>query len=282
MNLTLVFTDLDGTLIDHDTYDFAEAQPALDQLRARSIPVIFCTSKTRAEIEIYRQRMNLDHPFICENGGAIFLPKSGPDVRGIPFVQKDHYRVIELGMPHADLCSIWKSLKFQEGFPMEGFSDMALERIMAETNLSREEAALAAKREYTEPFKFSGTPAQFDLFEKRAREEGLKITKGGRFHHLIGDNDKGKALQILRGIYANAHPKRRIVTVGLGDSANDIPMLQQVDVPVVVRRKTGDWERIGAANAIYTEEAGPRGWAEAIGAILKKMPHPQDPHPDLP
>jgi mannosyl-3-phosphoglycerate phosphatase len=36
MKQIVVFTDLDGTLIDHDTYDFKEAKPALDQLRSRA------------------------------------------------------------------------------------------------------------------------------------------------------------------------------------------------------------------------------------------------------
>lgn len=268
MEQKLVFTDLDGTLLDHDTYDFTAAKPVLDELRSRSIPVIICSSKTRAEIEIYRQRMNLNNPFISENGAAIFLPGDRFNLHGINFVRKTPYRVIELGVPYADLCAIWENLKNKENLTMEGFSEMTTDDIIAHTNLSPEEARLAAKREYSEPFMFSGTSDQFDILDRHVQEKGLTITRGGRFFHLIGPNDKGRAVQIVAGIYANTYPDKKIRTVGLGDSANDIPMLQQVDIPVVIRKKTGEWERIEGIDAIYSDKPAPLGWAEAILSIL--------------
>jgi len=71
---TLVFTDLDGTLLDHDTYSWAAAAPALEELQRREIPLIFCTSKTDAEVQALRRAMGNSHPFIVENGGAIVIP----------------------------------------------------------------------------------------------------------------------------------------------------------------------------------------------------------------
>jgi mannosyl-3-phosphoglycerate phosphatase len=282
MKQILIFTDLDGTLIDHDTYDFKEAQPALDQLRSRSIPVIICSSKTRAEIEVYRRRMGLRDPFIVENGGAVFIPSGVLDLspppspppsrgrvwEGVDFVEKGPYRVVELGVPYADLCTIWKKIK-KKNFRMKGFSEMTIDEIAACTGLPLEEASSAARREYSEPFMFSGTSAQFRLLESLLQEKGLRITRGGRFYHMIGQNDKGTAVQILRRIYANTYPDKRIWTAGLGDSANDIPMLEHVDMPIVIRKKTGEWEHIqGIEHIIYSDKAGPRGWAEMIHTIL--------------
>jgi mannosyl-3-phosphoglycerate phosphatase len=268
MQKTVVFTDLDGTLIDHDTYDFTAARDALDLLKTHSIPVVICSSKTRSEIEIYRQRMGINDPFISENGGAVFLPDDDLRVKGTRWIEKDGYKIIELGLPYRDLCTILRNIKRQENLPMKGFSEMTIEDIAACTNLPYEEARLAAKREYSEPFIFSGTPAQFDLFVKQLHDKGLRVTRGGRFHHLIGSNDKGRAVRILKKIYADMYPNARIRTIGLGDSANDVPMLQQVDVPVVIRKKTGAWEPVEGIDVLYADKAGPRGWAEAIHEIL--------------
>ncbi len=268
MKQILIFTDLDGTLIDHDTYDFKEAQPALDQLRSRSIPVIICSSKTRAEIEVYRQRMGLSDPFIAENGGAIFIPRHTFDLRGVNFVEKGPYHVVELGVPYPELCTVWREIK-KKNFRMKGFSEMNIEEIAACTGLPLEEAALAAKREYSEPFMFSDTLAQFRVLASFLQKKGLRITRGGRFYHMIGQNDKGTAVQILRRVYANTYPDKKIWTAGLGDSANDIPMLRHVDMPIVIRKKTGEWEHIqGIEPTIYSDKAGPRGWAEIIHTIL--------------
>jgi len=268
MKQILIFTDLDGTLIDHDTYDFKEAQPALDQLRSRSIPVIICSSKTRAEIEVYRRRMGLSDPFIVENGGAVFVPGRAFDLRDVNFVEKGPYHVMELGVPYTDLCTVWREIK-KKNFRMKGFSEMTIEEIAACTGLPLEEASLAARREYSEPFMFSDTSDQFRLLESLLQKKGLRITPGGRFYHMIGRNDKGTAVQVLRKLYANTYPDKRIWTAGLGDSANDIPMFRHVDMPIVIRKKTGEWEHIqGIEPIIYSDKAGPRGWAEMIHAIL--------------
>lgn len=270
MKQIVIFTDLDGTLIDHDTYDFKEAKPALDILRQRSIPVIICSSKTRAEIELYRLRMDLGDPFIVENGAAIFIPRHAFDLRDVRFVKKGRpYDVVELGMPYADLCTIWREIKKKENLRMKGFSEMTIEQIAAYTGLPLEEARLAATREYSEPFIFSDTSAQFRLLASLIQKNGLRLTKGSRFYHMTGRNDKGKAVQILKKVYVNTYPDKRIWTAGLGDSANDIPMLRHVDMPIIIRKKTGEWERMeGIDPVFYSDKAGPMGWTEAIHTIL--------------
>jgi mannosyl-3-phosphoglycerate phosphatase len=268
MKHIVVFTDLDGTLIDHDTYGFKEAQPALDQLRSRAIPVIICSSKTRAEIEVYRRRMGLSGPFIVENGGAIFIPQDHFSVN-VTFVRKGPYRVVELGVSYADLCKTWKDIKKKGNFRMKGFSEMTAEEIADCSGLPPDEVSLATKREYSEPFMFSDTSSKFRSLTRLTQEKGLTITRGGRFYHLTGPNDKGRAVQILTRVYADSYPDKKIWTAGLGDSANDVTMLRHVDMPIVIRKKTGEWESMQGINPIYSDKAGPGGWAEAIDTILR-------------
>jgi len=69
----VVFTDIDGTIVD-ENYSYKGALPALKLLKRKKIPLVFCTSKTRAEIEVYRDELGIKDPFISENGGAIFIP----------------------------------------------------------------------------------------------------------------------------------------------------------------------------------------------------------------
>jgi len=71
----LVFTDLDGTLLDHNTYGWEEAIPALELCRTRGVPVILVSSKTRAEMAALRCKLSISTPFISENGGGIFFLK---------------------------------------------------------------------------------------------------------------------------------------------------------------------------------------------------------------
>ncbi len=270
MKKTIIFTDLDGTLIDHDTYRFDQVEATLKRLKEGAVPVIICSSKTRAEIEAYRTSMGLNDPFIAENGGAIFVPQATFDSKAEGFVKKRSYLVMELGKPYDVLRNVWTRMKAKEGFNMTGFSEMTIEQIVQHTSLPVADARLAAMREYSEPFLFFENHERLRFLKKLLREQGLQITKGGRFYHLTGNNDKGKAVEILRKLYAQNHTGTSLFTIGLGDSANDIPMLENVDLPVIIRKKTGQWEILkGNDSVMYSDKAGPKGWAESIDRILK-------------
>jgi len=275
MKSYLIFSDLDGSLIDHDTYDFKEAIAALNVLKEKKVPVILCSSKTRSEIEIYRQRMDLmAYPFISENGGAIFIPGEGPGLRGFDYKMVDEYRVIEMGKPYDSIKKYFQEIKEESKIQIRGFCEMDVEEIIKWTQLPGEEARLASLREYSEPFVFMDRADKFALLEEIVKRKGLKMTKGGRFYHLMGDNDKGKAVHILKLIYQQNHPRKALVSIGIGDNLNDFPMLQNVDVPVLVKKKTGVHEPcFGLENIYYTQGIGPEGWAEAIFKIAEGGNH---------
>jgi mannosyl-3-phosphoglycerate phosphatase len=67
----LIFTDLDGTLLDHHSYSFSAALPALQRLRRFNIPLIPVTSKTLAELAPLMRELDNPHPCIAENGGLM-------------------------------------------------------------------------------------------------------------------------------------------------------------------------------------------------------------------
>lgn len=270
MKSYLVFSDLDGSLIDHDTYDFKEAIVALNILKEKKVPVILCSSKTRSEIEIYRQRMDLmAYPFISENGGAIFIPREGLSLRGFDYKIVNKYWVIEIGKPYDSIKKYFQKIKEESKIEIRGFCEMDVEEIIKWTQLSGEEARLASLREYSEPFVFLDKVDKFPLLEEMVKRKGLKMIKGGRFYHLMGDNDKGKAVQILKLIYQQNYPHKTLISIGIGDNLNDFPMLQNVDIPVLVKKKTGVHEScFGLENIYYTQGIGPQGWAEAIFKIV--------------
>ncbi|MCK5185912.1 MAG: HAD-IIB family hydrolase [Deltaproteobacteria bacterium] len=72
----IIFTDLDGTLLDHYTYSYSEAEEALKLLKEKNVPLILCSSKTRDEIDVYRKKLSNNEPLISENGGAIFIQEN--------------------------------------------------------------------------------------------------------------------------------------------------------------------------------------------------------------
>ncbi len=262
----LIFTDLDGTLLDHDTYRWDQAVPALERCRSLGVPVVMVSSKTRAEMEPLRKLMGLDRPFISENGGGIFFPRSCPHPLPLEARPAGDLQVWPLGVPHSRLAQCLRAIREKHDWPLKGFSDMKLEEISALTGLDLEGAALAASREFDEPFTAPEDLAPEQL-ERAASEWGLRVTRGGRFFHLFGKSDKGKAVEQLAAWY-KGHPGEPL-TMGLGDGANDIPMLLRVDVPVLVGSAATPQEIAEKVPGVrITEAPGPAGWNEAVLEFL--------------
>jgi len=265
----LVFTDLDGTLLDHASYSFEPALTALGVLKDNNIPLIVCTSKTRAEIELIRVQLNNSHPFISENGGAIFIPKGYFFPKPQFDREDDHYFTVELGTPYSALREVFNRIQSALPGKLRGFGDSTPGEVAELCGLPLADAELAMKRDYDEPFVVEGK-IPFDVLQEMASHSQLQVTRGGRFYHLMGHNDKGKAVQLLRDMYQNqlGHP----TTVALGDSLNDLPMLEVVDYPILVKKHDGSHDpAVKLDNLTITRSSGPSGWCETLLELLPAL-----------
>ncbi len=263
MPKVVIFTDLDGTLLDHDTYSFQAASGALELLKSKNIPLVICTSKTKKEIELYRKLLDNKHPFISENGGGIFVP-TGYFSKEFKYDKEiDGYKVIELGTTRETLCAALKSITKETSIQIRGFSDMRVKEIAELTGLDEDMSKLAMDRDYSEPFLINKEGKDGATIEEKINLKGYKHTRGGRFHHILGGNDKGKAVRILTDLYKLEFGS--IKTVGIGDSLNDLSMLEAVDIPVIVRKPEGGYDQdIKLSNLTYAKGAGPTGWNSSI------------------
>lgn len=266
----VIFTDLDGCLLDRETYSFEPAQAALRLIREKEIPLILVSSKTRVEIEEYRRRLKNGHPFVSENGGAVFIPK---DYFSFSFSHEREWRkyyVLELGAFYPQIIRALEFIKKETGIQIRGFHDLSEKDLASLSGLSRDEAASAKKREYDEPFLIEGGEREIAIVQKKIRERGLNYVWGGRFHHILGQNDKGKAVEILKELYRNQFSSIR--TAGIGDSLNDLPMLSAVDHPFFLKGEEDLSSEISPVkNLALLEGTGPQAWNEGILNILREF-----------
>lgn len=262
----LLFTDLDGTLLDHDTYRWDEAAPALELCAKLDVPVILVSSKTAAEMNPLRLELGLSFPFIVENGGGIYFPAESPIPPPPTVLPAGDLRKWSLGPPYRDVVAALQEIRRELNMDLRGFSDMAVGEIGRFTGLVPEQARLAAMREYDEPVLHPGSSGM-EALVKAASRRNLRVTEGGRFCHLHGNFDKGEALQRLVRRYVRDYGQT--TTIALGDGPNDLPMLKRVDYPVLVRssRKTpGPGAELGRMRT--TDKPGPAGWNAAVTAVL--------------
>jgi mannosyl-3-phosphoglycerate phosphatase len=254
---TLIFTDLDGSLLDHFNYEVGPADQVLTYLENQTIPVIFNTSKTFDEVLVLRIELNNHHPFIVENGAAIYIPKGYfPESHSSKFTESSHPDYLKVSL--SEDRAYW--LKVHE---------MGPSGITRATGLSEEKAVLANRREYSEPILWEGDKNKKIKFINDMRQSGANIEEGGRFLHLIGHCNKGKALTFLLNIFQQQQVKP-ILSIALGDGKNDVPMLAAAEEAILIRSPVHPFPDIPNQDHILkTDHYGPHGWAEGITKILK-------------
>lgn len=264
----VIFTDLDGTLLDDETYDYSPALPALKIIRSLGIPLILVSSKTRAEMEFFRRKLSIDSPFIVENGGGIFFPSGLVLPKGYAPVPVDDYNALFVGRPIKEVLERSETLK--KHFDYKGFSEMSVNEIASVTGLPLEQAFLASKREFDEPITLENPPDDREAFSKEASRLGLDCVQGGRFFHLFSGGDKGKAVEVVLAVYRDLYGS--LVSIALGDSPNDISMLEATDKAVLMQGRDGAY-MVDPINSdlIKAKGGGPEAWNDVMLNILKNF-----------
>lgn len=257
----LIVTDLDATLLDHQTYSYKAAMPAIEQLKDRGCPIIFNSSKTRAEQALLRAELGLEAPFIVENGSAVIVPAGQLGERA--------EQVKVFGLAYAELVAKLNELRSQQNYQFRGFSDLDAAELAEITGLSLDRASAAKQRSAAEPLEWQDSEAAYEQFVEEVTALGLKTTQGGRFRHVMAHSDKGKALKWLTERYRAVFPQTQWTVVALGDSPNDVPMLQAADIGVLIPNPhRAPFEISGVKHLVRPAAAGPAGWAEAIAHIF--------------
>lgn len=251
----IVVTDLDGTLLDHHTYQFAPANKAIAELQQRQIPMVLNSSKTQAEISAIRTQLDNHEPFVCENGGVLC---------GISSQSK------YLGIPRHQFLEKLRSLKAELNLNYKSFAEATVDDVMDWTGLARSEAQQAMQREATEPILWHDTEVALDTFRQQLQTLKLQCVKGGRFYHVMGIFNKASCFPALRKHYSRLDPEAAKI-IALGDSQNDLPMLEQADFAVVIPSTKGIKLQLDRDNLFVASQPGPDGWQEGIDFFLKTI-----------
>ena len=272
---TIIFTDVDGTLIDFETYDCSVAKPWVQRLKEVGIPVVFCSSKTFAEQRDLQRRLDFESPCIVENGAAIIAPGGyWEDHPEGSIVGEEGWVRIELGMRSWEIRSKVMKIESMIGESLIGFSRMPTEDLARRTGLDLLSAKRAAQREYSETLAIEKPESFWRELKPLFEEQGLACFAGGRFHTVVDIGvDKGKAIDYVSENWKQVTGESPL-TIGLGDSHNDKPLFQAVDCPRQVQRPDGTWEDLGLPRSYLVEGVGPHGWVRAVSPLLQEREEP--------
>ena len=263
----ILMTDLDGTLLDHDTFGYESVKSFMVELIHAGIKIIPNSSKTSVELEYFCKDFDAPLAYVCENGAAIHhlaVVKGqaseafiDPIVLGKPVsVLMDHWTGC-LSPQLRELCVFLDDLSRVDQAKILGLRGEALDRAMS--------------REYSRPFVFKGSEDTFHRIQDEAKKFDLNVVRGGRVSQLSGYHDKADSISIVRQTVSSG-PKNALI-IALGDGENDINMLCHADIACVIPSKNGEILSFDTNRSfqkiIHASKPAPHGWLEAVEAALE-------------
>lgn len=267
----MVFTDIDGTLTNTITGRYEVSKGLIKRLQRHKIAVVFCSAKTLAEQEKIRQDMGMREPFIIENGGAIIIPEEYFSPTSLLLAKNykklGNYIIIELGNPAEVIRRKLNIIRTKFKIEFKGVADISLKELSIITGLGPSDARRMADRKYGETILLINKNSVPTLM-REARRIGLKVIHGGRFFDVTAGNDKGTAVKILVRLF-NKEYGQQVTSFGIGDSLNDIPMLHNIDIPMLVQKPDETWSPVKIKKIVNLQGVGPKGWKNALDIILK-------------
>jgi len=254
-----IVSDVDGTLMDH-FYDLTPAKETITWLQRLKIPVILCTSKTKSEVKIIREDLNLKDPYIVENGGAIYGENS----------DGKEWEII-LGKSYAILEKILNILSDKINFKLRPLNTLSDAEATNLTGLKGESLYLMRDRHWSMPF--LNPPDTFnEQLKKLCEIYDVDIFRGNRMSHLLSKNsNKGIAIKKL----LNESKNLNIKIIGLGDSPNDLPLLINSNHKVVISGTKGPNQLLlnelkGIEYCISKKPHG-YGWKDEVFKLVTKL-----------
>jgi mannosyl-3-phosphoglycerate phosphatase family protein len=277
--MNIIITDLDGTLLELESYSLASTETTARAAIKAGLPLIFCSSKTRTEQVYYQHLLDLRAPFIVENGSAIIIPK---DYFALPFnfdAKDNNAVIIELGCRVEVIRKHLRQICKDLGCICLGYDDLSLPEICELTGLTEAAAARASQRDYSGTILSTNASAEvLHTLQVRLAKVGLECVQGSRFYTITGQGaNKGLAVRRLLELFQQQYDT--IYSIGLGDGANDLPMLAEVDEGYLVQKPDRTWINASDADICYVNAVGPLGWSQVVqGHLQRKLSLKTDLH----
>jgi len=266
----MVVTDLDGSLLD-ERYSWDAALPALRCLQELKMPLVLNSSKTLSEMRELANALGTMAPIVAENGGLIAVHEDAGLLRQDDvLVRSDRYLIEVNGLSRDEILAQAHALRAKYHYQFAGFADWSAEQVCVHTGLTPSMAERSLDRHATEPILWEDTAERLVKFAAVLAKEGIRILRGGRFLHLMGMADKADGMREVLDLYQRQQPNVEWLVVAVGDSANDLAMLEAADIAVVIPHADGPQIQPKATRVIHASAPSTVGWNNAILTIIKE------------
>lgn len=266
MDIKLIALDMDGTVLDSKSEITAPTIMAISEVMAQNIHVVLCTGRTLSELKMVLRALPDTRYFICSNGANVYDIAGGKTIYKDLLENKKIYEIYRLLSGFDTMFEIYADYKiylneYCWNHPEE-YGAGFLKKQMAESR-----TPVADLRSFLQTF--SDPAEKLNIFFRNREERksawdmcsGLDVALTSSIHENIEVNsstsNKGKALTYLcryLGISVDQ-------TAAIGDSINDISMMQAAGFKVAMGNAIPEVKRIAD---VVTESNDRDGVAVAL------------------
>ncbi len=257
----VIFTDLDGSLLHRETFKFDPIKDYIVNLLNNGIIIIPNSSKTEKEIENFNKELDIDLPYISENGSSIhglnLINANFPNKIILSRDKEELLKIFDIKVPDTlkEKCNLISNMNQKKQEMIFGQTDDNLKN--------------ALDRKYTSPLLFNGNKAEKNKILKILNSHSLTLQGGGRVSNLCDNVNKVKSMNKVIKILRKT--KDKIKTIAVGDNYNDLDMLKNSDIPCLVFNDEFTLNEIKIDNLIISNKPSPEGWADVIKKALDKL-----------
>lgn len=243
----VVFTAVDGTLLDSETFEPGPNRAIVQRLHAAGVPVVPVTVMTLDEIEPIAADLGIRQAMVIEAGGAIARWVDGA------------WQVEACGPPADTLIDVVREIEDRSGADLSVYSVLPHAEAARLSGRSGDMLLRSTRRRFSEPFVIER--GEMADVVNAASAIGFTVRRSPRFFYLCRECDEGEAFTRLR------EELRCEVSIGIGGSPLDAEFLSRADIPIIIPRRDGepDPELVARVpNARIAPKPAPHGWAAAV------------------
>ena len=272
MKRYLIFTDLDGTLLDHNNYSFGNNKKMISTIINNKNEIIFNTSKTFSECKKLLKELKLSNmPFSTENGAVLYFPKiKFNKIKNSSSFEK--YWKVRIAKLSSKAWHLFLKQK-QKKYNFLIAQDLSSKILKKYTNLDGTSKML--NREASQIILWEDSLVNLKKFKNalKSEKQGVLI-QGSRFIQVSSVCNKRIAKKLISHAYDyqfyGTYSKN---TIALGDSKNDIDMLNSASYPCLIKNRSGYFPKLRSnkKNIIKSSKFAPDGWSQVLYKLNKTL-----------
>ena len=161
-------------------------------------------------------------------------------------------------------------LKYQKYFSL--ISDLEITEQIKITKLEEKQLNDFYKREFSVSLSWNGDQIIYLKFKKKLEQLKLQATFGGKIINVSGLHNKLDAVKFYNQYTSKLYKTSNYKTISIGDSENDIEMLNYSDYSGIVKREDGKKIKLNKNHNVFiSSSSAPKGWVEIVNLVSKKM-----------